>query len=1037
MKKIFTLVFTILVLVVQQNPLFGQNFTNRSTIDQAFCGNSVIVVLNKNAGGINRVPAQTGVFDAIEHVAIRDLTATPDIGTQQTALHNAETFQQILLLEFEQNDKQNVLDIIEQLRFTSGVYYAAPNYFRELTSTLTPNDQRFNDLWGMQNIQAPQAWAITTGSRDVRVGIIDIGFQSHNDLNANLVNGFCFFSNQTLTTANLGTTLPTTHPTRSHGNHVAGTVGAVGNNTIGVVGVNWEVSLIPLEVFTQFNADNAPVTTDARMIQAITWARNNNVPIVNMSLSGFGTATSIRLHIQNNFTGLVTWSAGNSSTNIDNNLSSFGTFDLPNIIGVGAIGPTNQRASYSCFGATSVAIYAPGGDIVTAWEQGILSTVLDNGYGWSQGTSMAAPHVAGVAALLLSVDPTLTGVQLKDLILEGAIPLTVSTPTGNQNTHRLSAFGALEALNDLIGGNAPDTVPFFENFEGLTRPNLPPNWEINTTVPGSGFFVNTWIANAIDIFGNGFAFSGTGTMGVLTGAVGNPPSPSGAANAALWSPDITMTEGNTYQVSFQTRIGIGSGTTVSDVLRVTVHDAVTHSQVAQIFHHTTGQIFNWTLITGIFTPPTTGEYYLQFHVTTPAGIGGGVFIDDVSIVRQVITPIYEIALSQTGTHIFPNAVFGYSAQTPLSVSIENTGNQPTGTLNIALSGTHASSFALSRTTVPSIDTASTNSFTVVPNTGLSVGTYTATVTVTGGNGISENFNVSFTVNRAVGATVGTPTLASKTHNQIIVNPVAPPGNGQTVQYAIHTTNNANPATLVWQNSTTFNGRTPETNYFVYARSVQNANFYAGAPSVSAVITTPPVPTFGIALSQKEMHTFDTAFFGYSTHAQIPLSVTITNTGNQPTGTLNIALSGASPNDFILGRTIIPSIAVAETTNFIVVQDMDLSVGTHSATVTVTGENNISASFDVRFTVISAPPVSIVIVETGRAPSLQVHPNPFTDEIHIVNAEIGQMLYVLNASGIIVHAQRITRQNETIQLGHLPVGTYILRIGEQSIRLVKR
>jgi len=354
-----------------------------------------------------------------------------------------------------------------------------------------------------------------------------------------------------------------------------------------------------------------------------------------------------------------------------------------------------------------------------------------------------------------------------------------------------------------------------------------------------------------------------------------------------------------------------------------------------------------------------------------------------------------------------------------------------------LSGTHASSFALSRTTVPSIDTASTNSFTVVPNTGLSVGTYTATVTVTGGNGISENFNVSFTVNRAVGATVGTPTLASKTHNQIIVNPVAPPGNGQTVQYAIHTTNNANPATLVWQNSTTFNGRTPETNYFVYARSVQNASFYAGAPSVSAVITTPPVPTFGIALSQKEMHTFDTAFFGYSTHAQIPLSVTITNTGNQPTGTLNIALSGTNQNDFILGRTIIPSIAVAETTNFIVVQDMDLSVGTHSATVTVTGENNISASFDVRFTVISAPPVSIVIVETGRAPSLQVHPNPFTDEIHIVNAEIGQMLYVLNASGIIVHAQRITRQNETIQLGHLPVGTYILRIGEQSIRLVKR
>jgi len=750
-------------------------------------------------------------------------------------LINEETFTQIVLLRLPTDDKQNVLDVIEQLRFTSGIYYVAPNYFRELTSTQMPNDQFFNDLWGMQNIQAPQAWAITTGSRDVRVGIIDIGFQSHNDLNANLVNGFCFFSNQTLTTANLGTTLPTTHPTGTHGTHVAGTVGAVGNNSIGVVGVNWEVSLVPLEVFTQFNADNNPVTNDGRMIQAITWARNNNVPIVNMSLGGFGTATTVRAHIQNNFTGLVTWSAGNSSTNIDNNLSSIGTFDLPNIIGVGAIGPTNQRASYSCFGATSVAIYAPGGDrgvLNTANQDMILSTVDDNWYGFSQGTSMAAPHVAGVAALLLSVDPTLTGVQLKDLILEGAIPLTVSTPAGNQNTRRLSAFGALEALSDLIGGNAPDTVPFFENFEGLTRPNLPPNWEINATLPGDGFFVNNWIANAIDIFGSGHAFSGTGTMGVLTGAVGNPPGPSPAANAALWSPDITMTEGNTYQVSFQTRIGIGSGATVSDVLRVTVHDAVTHSQVAQIFHHTTGQIFDWTLITDVFTPPTTGEYYLQFHVTTPAGIGGSVFIDDVSIVRQVITPVYEITLNQTGTHTFPAATFGYTAQTPLSVSIENIGNQPTGTLTIALSGTNASSFALSRTSVPSIDVAGTNNFTVVPNTGLSVGTYTATVTVTGGNGISENFNVSFTV-------------------------------------------------------------------------------------------TP------------------------------------------------------------------------------------------------------------------APPTSIVVVETGHAPFLQVHPNPFSDEIHIVNAEIGQMLYVLNVSGIVVHTQRIMRQNETIQLGHLPVGTYILRVGEQSIRLVKR
>ena len=592
----------------------------------------------KDVGGPNKSPAEMGVFDGFEHVTIVDLTAIQNIDNQQIKMLNVETFQQILLLEFEVNNKQNVLDVIEQLRFTPGIYYAAPNYFRELTSTRIPNDHFFSSLWGIQSIQAAQAWAITTGSRNVRVGIIDIGFQSHNDLNANLANGFCFFTNQVLTTANLGTTLPTA--TIFHGNHVAGTVGAVGNNSIGVVGVNWHVSLVPLEVFSQFGPGNDPLTTDARMIQAITWSINNNVPIINMSLGGFGSLITVRNHIQNNYAGLAVWSAGNASSNIDNRIPNSGIFNVANIIGVGALGPDNQRATYSCFGATSVSIYAPGGQI-TGGQGGILSTALSHSYMYMQGTSMAAPHVAGVAALLLSANSSLTGAQLKDLIVEGSIPLTVSTPVGIQSTRRLSAFGALQALSEMI---------------------------------------------------------------------------------------------------------------------------------------------------------------------------------------------WDITLSQTETHVFPTVYFGYDAQTPLRVGIENVGNQPTGQLTIALSGANASSFVLSRTTIPSLDTTGTADFTVVPNTGLPVGTYLATVTVRGSGNISESFDVRFTVN--------------------------------------------------------------------------------------------------------------------------------------------------------------------------------------------------------------ADPTSIVVVETGHTPSLQAHPNPFTDEIRIVNAVIGQMLHVLNVGGIVVHTQRITQENQTIQLGHLPAGTYILRVGEQSIRIVK-
>jgi len=740
-----------LISFLLTSSFFGQNFTNHTTIDQEFCGSSVIVIMDRTVGGINRAPAQMGVFDAIQHVSIVDLTAMPDVGTVQTLSTNPETFQQILLLEFEQDNKQNVLDVIEQLRFTPGVYYAAPNYFRELAASRHPNDHFWGTgaLWAMGNIQAPLAWGITIGSRDVRVAVIDIGFQSHNDLNANLIAGHCFFSNQPLTTANLGTTLPPAAQSVSHGNHVAGTIGAVGNNSIGVVGVNWEVSMAPLEVFAQM-AGASPITTDARMIHAITWAINNNIPIVNMSLSGFGTLASVRNHIRNNFSGLVVWSAGNMGTNnIDNQIPTHGTFNIHNIIGVGALGPTNQRASYSSFGATSVAIYAPGGDAAAGGL--IFSTVFNNDFGNNQGTSMAAPHVTGVAALLLSVDPTLSAAHLKYFILQGAVPITVSTPVGLQNTRRLCAFGALQALQNTV-------------------------------------------------------------------------------------------------------------------------------------------------------------------------------------------PTYGISLSQTQQHIFAPAIAGYGPRAPLSVTITNTGNQPTGELTATLSGANPEGFRLSHTSIPSFELLRTSIFTVEPNVGLAAGTYNATVTVTGDNDMSQSFNVNFTVI--------------------------------------------------------------------------------------------PAP-WSVALSPE--YIFDTVIVDYAT--QTPLNVTITNDGSQPTGELTIALSGTDASSFELSRTSVPSLASAGTTDFTVRPNTGLTIGTYTTTVTVTGENNISASLDVNFTVISET-TSIIVVETGRAPSLQAHPNPFTDEIHIVNAEIGGTLYVLNINGLVVHRQRITQQNETIQLGHLPAGTYILRVGEQSIRIVK-
>ncbi|MCL2028225.1 MAG: T9SS type A sorting domain-containing protein, partial [Bacteroidales bacterium] len=377
-------------------------------------------------------------------------------------------------------------------------------------------------------------------------------------------------------------------------------------------------------------------------------------------------------------------------------------------------------------------------------------------------------------------------------------------------------------------------------------------------------------------------------------------------------------------------------------------------------------------------------------------------------------------------------------RTPHSVTITNTGNQPTGALTVALSGTNASSFALSTTSVATIAVSGTGNFTVVPNTGLAVGTYTATVTVSGSNSISATFNVSFTVNKANGIAVGTPTMASVTHNSITINAVPSPANGQAVEYAINTTATAPTSVETWHAaSLQFDELTPSTTYYVFARSMENTNYNTGTASVSAPITTqaaPVEPTYGITLNQSGTHTFTAATFGYS--ARTPHSVTITNTGNQPTGALTVALSGTNAGSFALSTTSVATIAVSGTGNFTVVPNTGLTAGTYTATVTVSGSNSISATFNVSFTVEPDP---TSISETENPLTLNIYPNPIVDgklTIEIpVNIE-SEIIQIFDFSGKLMLTRVVNRPKTEIDLSHLPEGTYIVRIGTASTKIVK-
>ena len=295
------------------------------------------------------------------------------------------------------------------------IRYAEPNYRYSLHAT--PNDPRFNELWGLNqandaDIDAPEAWNLTTGGLGVTVAVVDTGVAyTHPDLAANMAPGWDFFSHDSDPSDAVG-----------HGTHVAGTIGAFGNNGTGVSGVNWRVGLMPLRVG---DASNIPASA---VVEAFDHACRNGVKIVNGSFGGFSASSAIHDAIARCPGVLFVFSAGNNSSSNDARPLFPCNDPSPNVVCVAATNESDQLAPFSNYGA-SVELAAPGNNI--------LSTVLGNGYGFSNGTSMAAPHVSGAAALVLARRPTLTAIQLRQALMLSADPKPgLPVATGRLNVAR-------------------------------------------------------------------------------------------------------------------------------------------------------------------------------------------------------------------------------------------------------------------------------------------------------------------------------------------------------------------------------------------------------------------------------------------------------------------------------------------------------------------------------------------------------------------------------------------------------------------------
>ncbi|MCG8434293.1 MAG: S8 family peptidase [Gammaproteobacteria bacterium] len=376
----------------------------------------------------------------------------------------------------------NLQALAAQFAADPNVEYAEPDLM--LTHFFTPNDTRYNEQWhyfeSTGGMNLPTAWDTADGSGTV-VAVLDTGYRAHNDLDGNLVSGYDFISDTFVANDGGGRDSnaldpgdwmnagecgggepPSFRSSSWHGTHVAGTVAAETNNNNGVAGVAFNAKILPVRVLGKCGG----LTSD--IADAIIWSsggsvsgvpsNSNPADVINLSLGGGGSCGSTMQSAINtarsNGTTVVV-SAGNSNTNASNATPA----NCSGVITVAATDRGGNRAFYSNYGST-VEVSAPGGETTTS-TNGVLST-LNTGnttpgsdtYAFYQGTSMAAPHVAGAAALLYDVDPSITPDEVLSILQSTARSLPGSC-SGGCGAGIVDAAAAVAAA----GGGGPGPGP--------------------------------------------------------------------------------------------------------------------------------------------------------------------------------------------------------------------------------------------------------------------------------------------------------------------------------------------------------------------------------------------------------------------------------------------------------------------------------------------------------------------------------------------------------------------------------------------------
>ncbi len=439
----------------------------------------------------------------------------------------------------------SVNQVVNTLNANPNVAYAEPNYI--VTANVTPNDPLYPDLWGLNNtgqtagtpdadIDAPEAWDFQTGA-NIIIAVIDSGLDyNHEDIVGNVWINTGEIPNNGIDDDNNGfidddkgwdfaNNDNDPFDDNRHGTHVAGIAAAVGNNAIGVTGVNWTARIMPLKFL---NAAGSGTTANA--ISAIQYATMMGARVSNNSWGGgaFSQALFDAIAAAGNAGQVFVAAAGNDGVNTDITPSYPASYNLANVISVAASDDNDLLATFSNFGLNSVDLAAPGVNILSTTPPAAAPgegrgeddapppTTGASTYTSLSGTSMASPYVAGAVALVLSSTPNATVANIKRAILDNVDSLAVLagiTVSGG----RLNIFNLFQGQGIVVTPNTAQ-VALGTTQQFTAGGGTPPySWSTaNTTIgnidPATGLF--TGLAQGIT------SVSATGTNGVV-GTTGN------------------------------------------------------------------------------------------------------------------------------------------------------------------------------------------------------------------------------------------------------------------------------------------------------------------------------------------------------------------------------------------------------------------------------------------------------------------------------------------------------------------------------------